>query len=121
MLKQKLIIGLVGPCTSGKSTIGNMLMELGFSVRHIAQEHSFVQDMWKKISDPDILIFLDVSYEFSLLRRETDWPLEEYKEQISRLRHARQNADYYIDTNNLTKFEVLEKILQFLDSYNKYS
>ena len=49
-------IGLVGPCTSGKSTIRPLLEAQGFVVRHIAQEHSHVPAMWRVIGKPDFLV-----------------------------------------------------------------
>jgi hypothetical protein len=33
----------------------------GYQARHITQEHSYVLDMWKKLVNPGILIYLDVS------------------------------------------------------------
>ena len=58
-----LRLALVGPCASGKSTLATYLKAAGYIVRQPTQEHSFVPDMWQKMSKPDILIYLDVSYE----------------------------------------------------------
>ena len=55
-----ILIALVGPCASGKSTLGRRLRELGYTVREPAQEHSFVPELWRHMGDPDLLIFLDV-------------------------------------------------------------
>ena len=55
------LIGVVGVCASGKSTLIKGLKERGFNARHIAQEHSYVKDMWKRITNPDLLVFLDDS------------------------------------------------------------
>ncbi len=71
--------------------------------------------MWRRITNPDILIFLDVSYELSIFRRKLNWTEAEYAEQHYRLRHARQHADLYIDTNNLTPEQVLTRVLAFLE------
>lgn len=108
-------IGLVGPCTSGKSILREKLNEHGFRVKHIAQEHSFVKDMWKRLAKPDILVFLDVSYPMSLQRRQWNWKEEDYQEQHRRLSHAREHADLYINTDPLSPDEVLEKVLNFLE------
>jgi hypothetical protein len=67
--------------------------------------------MWRRLTNPDILIYLDVSYENTILRRKLDWTFEEYAEQLHRLRHARQYADYYLDTNIMTFEEVLQNVL----------
>ncbi|MCB9136130.1 MAG: hypothetical protein H6636_11930 [Anaerolineales bacterium] len=86
----------------------------GYRVKHIAQEHSFVQDMWKRITNPDILIFLDVSYPTTLVRRKWDFPEADYQEQLRRLRHARQHADIYINTDSLTPDEILAEVVAYL-------
>jgi deoxyadenosine/deoxycytidine kinase len=111
-----MLIGVVGPCGAGKSSLVAGLKAEGFLVRHIAQEHSYVPDMWKRLSNPDILIYLDVSYENTILRRKLDWTDAEYEEQLHRLRHARQYADLYLDTNFLTLGEVLHTALSFIES-----
>jgi deoxyadenosine/deoxycytidine kinase len=114
-----MLIGVVGPCGAGKSTLVTGLRSNGFLVRHIAQEHSYVPDMWKRLTNPDILIYLDVTFENTILRRKLDWTINEYIEQVRRLRHARQNADIYIDTNPLTSGEVLQSALVFINSIDK--
>jgi deoxyadenosine/deoxycytidine kinase len=111
---EKRVIGVVGPCASGKSTLIANLMPYGIAARHIAQEHSYVADMWQRITHPDTLIFLDVSYELSKKRRRLDWSPKDYAEQQYRLRHARQNADLYIQTDPLQPDEVLDSVLRFL-------
>ncbi len=113
-MKETGKIGIVGPCGAGKSTLAAGLKKHGYDVRHIAQEHSYVATMWRKITNPEILIFLDVSFELARVRRQLDWTEAEYAEQLYRLRDARQNADLYIDTNPLTPAQVLNQVLQFL-------
>jgi thymidylate kinase len=108
------VIGVVGPCAAGKSTLVADLRALGYLVRHIAQEHSYVKDMWKQISNPDFLIYLDVAFEISKERTGTNWSRVIYDNQIERLKHARQEADLYINTNNLTPQQVLEMVLENL-------
>lgn len=112
--RRSLTIGLVGPCTSGKSLLRAKLEARGFRVKHIAQEHSFVQDMWKRMTNPDVLVFLDVSYPTSLIRRQWDFQEGDYLEQRRRLAHARKHADIYIQTDSLTPEEVLDRVLEFL-------
>lgn len=108
------LIGIVGPCAAGKTTLAANLKGLGYRVKHIAQEHSYVPSMWQKITRPDILIFLDVSYENTLLRRKLSWSRDEYNEQLLRLVHARQHADLVIDTNLLDIQGVLQNVAAFL-------
>lgn len=114
-MKDKLIIGIVGPCAAGKSTLIAGLKEHGYQARHIAQEHSYVPAMWKRITKPDVLIYLDVSYPLSVQRLNLTWTLAEYAQEQNRLRHARQYADLYIPTDNLSPEEILERVLEFLE------
>lgn len=114
-METQLKIGIVGPCAAGKSTLIAGLKTRGIQARHIAQEHSFVPSMWQKITNPDLLIYLHVSYENSLQRRKMNWTPAEYEEQLHRLEHARQNADLLINTDPLTPAEVLAEVLHFLE------
>jgi cytidylate kinase len=109
-----VLIGIVGPCASGKSTLIAGLQAHGFHARHIAQEHSGVPEMWRKITNPDVLIYLHVSYPVSLQRRQQTLSEAEYQEQVHRLRHARQFADLLIETDELSASEVLQKVLSHL-------
>ncbi len=84
---------------------------LGISARHIAQEHSYVQDMWLRLTHPEFLIYLDVSFLVSKSRRKLDWSEADYHEQCRRLEHARQHADLYIDTDPLSPEAVLEVVI----------
>jgi cytidylate kinase len=112
------LIGIVGPCGSGKSTLSAGLKNYGYACRHIAQEHSYVQAMWQKISKPDILIYLNASFPVSTRRRRLNWQEEDYEEQLRRLHHARQHANLVIDTDNLTPGQVLQKVLDYLKEIN---
>ena len=108
------LIGIVGPCGAGKSTLLMNLVQLGYSARHIAQEHSYTPDMWQRITHPDLLIYLDVSFPNTIKRRSLDWTEGEYLEQLHRLRHARQHANLYLDTNPLNPTQVLQAVLAWL-------
>jgi len=111
-------VGIVGPCTAGKSTLIRNIGQIYGQVelRHIAQEHSYVQTMWQRISAPEWLIFLDVSYTVSLRRKNLNWNEAEYQEQQRRLAHARANTNLYIDTDELTPEEVADQVKVFLES-----
>jgi deoxyadenosine/deoxycytidine kinase len=116
-----MVIGVVGVCGAGKSSLVAGLKAQGYLVRHIAQEHSYVPDMWKRLTDPDLLIYLDASYENTIKRRNLDWTYQEYAEQLHRLRHARQYADLNLDTNSLTLEEVIDSVLSFINSTKSLS
>lgn len=73
--------------------------------------------MWQRLVDPDVLIYLDVSYEAYRQRRPKDDAGPEYLEmQRARLAHARANADLAVDTSELTAADVRAITLSFLDS-----
>lgn len=110
----ELKIGIVGPCSSGKTSLVNGLTKYEINARHIAQEHSYVPNMWQRISKPDILIFLDVSFSVSQLRRPLNWKYSDFEEQQKRLTHARQHADLIVITDELSIAEILNTVLDFL-------
>lgn len=116
MLKSDPLIGVVGVCASGKSTLIKALTEQGYRCRHIAQEHSYVPDMWRRLTNPDILIFLEVSYKKTLERKKLNWTLAEYETQLHRLRHAFENANIHIDTELLDPIQLLERVTAELSS-----
>src|SRR5262245_2835822 len=111
---KRLLIGVVGPCGSGKSTLSAGLEQHGYTCRHIAQEHSYVQAMWQIITKPDILIYLYSSFQTSTARRKLDWHEKDYKEQLRRLAHAHDHASVIIDTDDLTPNDLIQKALDFL-------
>lgn len=109
-----LVIGVVGPCGAGKSTLIAGLEKHGYTCRHIAQEHSFAKQMWKIIAKPDILIYLECSYENSTNRRKLNWLPADHEEQLRRLSHAREHANLIINTNTLDQGGVLAQALIYL-------
>lgn len=110
------IVGIVGPCAAGKTTLITKLKKRGYPCKHIAQEHSYVPDMWKRIGNPDVLIYLDVSFEVSMQRRRLNWTKEEFQQQVYRLRHALKHADLYLQTDDLSPAEVLQRVLRHLQN-----
>ncbi len=116
-MREHPLIAIVGVCTSGKSTLISLLSPLGYNCRHIAQEHSYVPDMWQRLSDPDVLIYLEVTYEISLQRKKLNWTMAEYEEQLFRLRHARQAADIVVDTSPFTPQQLVEHLRPLIDKH----
>jgi thymidylate kinase len=112
------LIGVVGPCGSGKSTLITGLNQYGYTCRHIAQEHSYVQAMWQIITKPDLLIYLHASFQHSTARRKLNWRESDHTEQLRRLSHAREHAHIIINTDDLTPEQVLQKALDFLMNYS---
>lgn len=108
-------IAVVGPCSAGKSTLVSALREAGYDARHVAQEHSYVPAMWQRISKPDLLIYLDLSYAVARARRPyIDGGAERLAEQHRRLAHARKHCHLYVNTNELTPQQVQARVLAFL-------
>jgi deoxyadenosine/deoxycytidine kinase len=110
-----LHIAIVGPCAAGKSTLANGLQDLGLRARQIVQEHSYVPEMWQHFAKPDVLIFLDASYEVCTKRKKLNWLPKEHAEQLRRLKHAREHCQIYVYTDDLTPGEVLFRVLNALE------
>lgn len=107
-------IGIVGACGSGKSELVRRLKDRGYEAHHIAQEHSHTPSMWQKVINPDILVYLEISFPLTKKRKGFDWKESEYQEQQKRLQHASRHADLYIDTDYFTPQEIFEHVLAYL-------
>jgi cytidylate kinase len=114
----KPLIGIVGPCGAGKSTLAEGLQRNGWRARAIVQEHSYVKDMWQRLTKPDILIFLQASCSTGAQRRHLNWTESEWEEQQRRLEHARAHADFHLETDSLGIKGVLDVVLKFLQDRN---
>jgi cytidylate kinase len=90
---------------------------LGYRVKEIRQEHSAAPDMWQRITDPDVLIYLDVSLEVGAQREGLDHPSSWWVEEREvRLAHARAHCDLYIDTSDLSVDQVIESAVSYLNT-----
>jgi deoxyadenosine/deoxycytidine kinase len=114
MSSAKPRICIVGPCAAGKTSLAQRLRDLGYPARQIVQEHSYVADMWKRLSRPEVLIYLEATYETCSARKNLSWTRQEYEEQIHRLRHARQHCHIFIRTDGIDPSAVLAAALQGL-------
>ena len=109
-------IAVVGPCGAGKTTLVERLRAEGYNIRSVAQEHSYVPDMWRRVSPTDILIYLDATLETIARRREVRWEQKHLDALNRRLRHARTHADFYLATDDLSPEEVARRVKAFLQS-----
>jgi len=110
-------IGIVGPCAAGKTTLENNLIPLGHDAHAIGQEHSEVQTMWRELTNPDVLIFLDASRSTICERLNVDWDQGYIDEQARRLADARAHADFTLATDGLDCDEVLSRVVEFLKTH----
>ena len=94
--------------------LAQALRERGYNAREVLQEHSYVPTMWQQLTQPDILVFVDVSGEVARRRRRTSAGAGWWETLARRLDHARRHADLYINTDDLTPEDVLERSLRFL-------
>lgn len=110
-------IAVVGPCGSGKSELVGRLQALGYDARHCGQEHSYVPDMWRRVSRPQVLVYLDASPMVIAQRRHSSLEVAYYEVQRERLSHARVHCQVYVDTDALDPDEVASAVVAALDRY----
>ena len=110
------MIAVVGPCASGKSLLVQALKERGYNAREVLQEHSYVGAMWQCITQPDVLVYLDVSEKTARQRRRTSAPEGWWDTLAQRLSHAREHADLYLQTDEMSPQEILDATLSLLQS-----
>ena len=76
------------------------------------QEHCAAPQMWRRITNPEVLVYLDVRMEVAAQREglaapSSWWP----DERDVRLVHARQHCDIYVDTSDLSPQQVVAQVL----------
>ncbi|MCW3491278.1 hypothetical protein [Dethiobacter alkaliphilus] len=114
MSKYEGIIGVVGNCASGKTTLVKGLNELGYRAVNIAQEHSTAQKLWQR-KNPDFLVCLSCTLETAKKRREIYWTQQRLDDQWERLAHARANCHLFLATDEMTKSEVLRAVVEVVN------
>ncbi len=110
---------IVGPCGAGKTTLASNLTRLGYDAHDCAQEHSQVQTMWRRVAHPDLLLYLDASLGTIHARLRVDWEQGYLDEMNRRLANARAHAEFIIDTDPLSREEVLAHAVQALKEKGK--
>ena len=71
--------------------------------------------MWKRLTNPDILVYLEVSYELTLKRKKLSWSRDEFQVQLDRLQHAHQHADIVIKTDELSVNDLVLQVTHSVD------
>jgi hypothetical protein len=107
---------VVGPDAAGKTELVKRLLALGYNARCCAQDHSYVPDMWQRISKPDFLVYLDARLKTIARRRSIDWGQERLDKLNARLAHARAHCDFYLPTDDLEPAEVVVQVRAALSS-----
>jgi hypothetical protein len=109
------LIAVVGVCAAGKTTLAKGLRERGYNARQVLQEHSYVPHMWQRITQPDLLIYLDASLETVRQRRaDPEFPIWLIEQERLRLAHARAHCDLYVATDDLAPASVLAHVVERL-------
>ncbi len=109
-------VAVVGPCASGKSVLVERLRALGYDARSCAQEHSYVPDMWQRLSRPQVLVYLDASLPTIAQRRPVHYGEAYWDEQRARLAHARAHCQIYVATDTLGPEGVVRQVLDGLEA-----
>jgi len=109
------LVKVVGVSASGKSTLVRNLREAGYNARSVSQEHTEVQDLWRRIRPPAVLIYLDVNLITQRQRRpDVSWDQAHVEVEQQRLAHARAAADVIIDTSSIAATDTLALALDLL-------
>ncbi len=104
-------VAVVGVCAAGKTTLVERLRAAGYDAVQCGQEHSHIAQMWRLLTRPEVLIYLDASLAVVQARRHPPLPRFLYQAQVDRLAHARQHAHLVIDTDQRSPEEVAELAL----------
>lgn len=103
------LVAVVGPCTSGKTTLVAALSARGVRAVSVAQEHSNVPTLYRR-ARADLLVYLDVTFAEAQRRREVAWGPERLEAEGERLAAARAAADLVLLTDGLDPVEVADRV-----------
>jgi molybdopterin-guanine dinucleotide biosynthesis protein len=110
-------VAVVGHCASGKTTLVGALRRAGYDAYAVAQEHSAISWLWKH-SEPDALIYIQVSLDTVRARRGEEWPQAVYDAQEERLADARAHADLTLDSGAEGIHAMSARALAFLGDFH---
>ena len=114
----KMKIAIVGVCASGKTTLVAGLREAGYDAYNVAQEHSCVHNFWAK-KNPDLVVMIDATLPAIHKRRLVYWGEDRLVTQHKRLADAKAHADLYIQTDELDAKAVRQKVIEFIENYQR--
>lgn len=111
-----LLIGVVGNCVSGKTTLVQGLKQKGFQAVNIPQEHSVTPRFWRKFN-VDFLAFLTCTLETAQARRKIPWGQIRLDQQAAILADAKAHCQLYLPTDDFTIEEVLELVIEAVEDW----
>lgn len=111
--RNNFLIVIVGNCCSGKTTLAHQLIEKEYNAKAILQEHAISKKMWRR-SNPDILVYLSCNLETANNRRSFSWGQRKLDSQKELLSDAFMHADVKLETDNLSKKGVCQRIIDYL-------
>lgn len=114
----EFVIGVVGNCASGKTTLVQGLGKLGFRAVNIPQEHSVTPRFWRKLN-VDYLVLLSCTLTTARSRRKIPWGQERLDAQAAKLADAREHCHLHLATDDLTIEQVLQLVLAQIGQYKK--
>ncbi len=117
MGSRPLRIAIVGVCGSGKTTLEQKLRALGYDAHSVAQEHSYVRELWR-LRQPDVLVYLDANLSTIRKRGHETFNRLLLSEERKRLRWARRRAHLYIKTDHLGPDDVVGVVVDFLAKWS---
>lgn len=88
---------LVGVCAAGKSTVSRILLGRGVIAKPVAQEHSAVQDLYRRTGS--WVVLLTATWQTVHRRRRLAWDPSFYDTEWRRLGEARRHARLIVHTD----------------------
>ncbi len=103
-------IMIVGVCAAGKTTLVERLRGRGFKVATVSQEHSTNPYLWQR-ARPYFLVVVDCNLETARERRNSNIHPARFAGQKEKLQQAREQCDFYLQTDNLSVEESAGQII----------
>jgi thymidylate kinase len=94
------------------------LKKRGYKAVNIPQEHSVSKKFWRRLN-PDFIIYLRCSLDVARERRKIQWGQERLDEQWDILSDARENANLFIDTDDLGREDVLGMAVEQIEEWKR--
>lgn len=113
-----LLIGVVGNCVSGKTTLVQGLKQKGYQAVNIPQEHSVTPRFWRKFN-ADFLVCLSCTLATAQARRKIPWGQIRLNQQAAILADAKAHCQLYLPTDDYTVEQVLELVTKAVDDWQR--